>query len=511
MLDYLLDRERYVTLDHDSVAVVCDLIAETGYVPSEFELLRIERFECQTAHWISLWHHIRSGVDFALIPAGKFIMGSPESEPGHSSDETQREVAIESPMLVSITPAHDKDREAITNVTWHEAMRYARALNLDLLFEEEWEYMARAGTQTAYCFGNDSSQLNDYGHSGLASAPKVGLKKPNAFGIRDIHGGWWEWTRSAFSKENQGLLDEEAAKIPFARQTAYTSRVSEEMRTSPTTSSGVGVQSEHAVLATESPSGSANALEGENGSDPSATSSHETTHGGSVEPATTSNGQEPVHVHPQPLAIIASMTTKESDSSSDSGGCETNPFPVSHVSDSPSTESGTEFMQNAGLASPTCAPTSSASDRASSDFDSYIGSVSASVHEMAEAAFGPVVLSGNDIISEPILDLNAYRFIPPMTIVQQNEEAQRMLGVGTTHARDFLRRWLRDMDMTMGSAPIGAYSFTPEDLCLRGGRWHNNRSRLEAVLRVPEITSRAPMYREARTISRFRLVYRLES
>jgi hypothetical protein len=133
------------------------------------------------------------------------------------------------------------------------------------------------------------------------------------------------------------------------------------------------------------------------------------------------------------------------------------------------------------------------------------------VHEMAEAAFGPVVLSGNDIISEPILDLNAYRFIPPMTIVQQNEEAQRMLGVGTTHARDFLRRWLRDMDMTMGSAPIGAYSFTPEDLCLRGGRWHNNRSRLEAVLRVPEITSRAPMYREARTISRFRLVYRLES
>ncbi|MBL98393.1 MAG: gluconolaconase [Rhodopirellula sp.] len=62
--------------------------------------------------------------------------------------------------------------------------------------ESEWEYFARAGTTTAYSFGDDVKQLTDYGwFTGNAAGndPPVGVKKPNAWGLYDIHGYLWEW------------------------------------------------------------------------------------------------------------------------------------------------------------------------------------------------------------------------------------------------------------------------------------------------------------------------------
>ena len=62
--------------------------------------------------------------------------------------------------------------------------------------EAEWEYFARAGTQTIYSFGDSVDKLNDYGwHNGNAAGndPPVGAKKPNPWGLYDIHGYLWEW------------------------------------------------------------------------------------------------------------------------------------------------------------------------------------------------------------------------------------------------------------------------------------------------------------------------------
>ena len=62
--------------------------------------------------------------------------------------------------------------------------------------EAEWEYVARAGTKSAYSFGDGVQKLNDYAwHTGNASGndPPVGVKKPNPWGLFDIHGYLWEW------------------------------------------------------------------------------------------------------------------------------------------------------------------------------------------------------------------------------------------------------------------------------------------------------------------------------
>ena len=62
--------------------------------------------------------------------------------------------------------------------------------------ETEWEYFARAGTKTAYSFGDDPKELDEYAWSTQNAAgndPPVGAKKPNPWGLYDVHGYLWEW------------------------------------------------------------------------------------------------------------------------------------------------------------------------------------------------------------------------------------------------------------------------------------------------------------------------------
>lgn len=66
--------------------------------------------------------------------------------------------------------------------------------------ETEWEYAARAGTTTKYSFGDDAKDLGDYAwfHGNAAgNDPPVGAKKPNPWGLYDMHGYLWEWCDGA--------------------------------------------------------------------------------------------------------------------------------------------------------------------------------------------------------------------------------------------------------------------------------------------------------------------------
>jgi len=174
------------------------------------------------------------GMKLVLLPAGSFTMGSPLTEKGRGTDEGQQRVTILTPFLISrtvVTKAEwkavmktepwkgqrcvvDGDDAPAVYVDWHDAVAFCRKLTVQeraggwldkgehyrLPTEAEWEYACRAGTKSAWSFGADPRKLSDYAwHYGNTSdrkeayAHRVGRKKPNPWGLCDMHGNVYEW------------------------------------------------------------------------------------------------------------------------------------------------------------------------------------------------------------------------------------------------------------------------------------------------------------------------------
>jgi formylglycine-generating enzyme required for sulfatase activity len=124
-------------------------------------------------------------------------------------------------------------RYAATYVSWYDATEFVAKLTIQerqagrlpvgwrytLPTEAQWEYACRAGTQTPYCFGTDEAQLSDYdwwgavlGSGNAAGEPyahEVGSKKPNAWGLHDLHGNVSEWCRDWYAEKLPGGVDPE--------------------------------------------------------------------------------------------------------------------------------------------------------------------------------------------------------------------------------------------------------------------------------------------------------------
>ena len=172
-------------------------------------------------------------MEFVLIPAGTFTMGSPLDEPYRDKRELQHTVRISNPFYLQTSEVTLAQWRAlmgkkligrrkgsgnmpVVKISWHDCKKFINNLNAlsewsyRLPTEAEWEYACRAGSSTAYSWGNDidcrkamygnnslkSNECLDYVKSkGLRIDQPAPVKSyhPNAWGLYDMHGNVWEW------------------------------------------------------------------------------------------------------------------------------------------------------------------------------------------------------------------------------------------------------------------------------------------------------------------------------
>ena len=104
----------------------------------------------------------------------------------------------------------------VENVSWDDAQAFIAALNRQegvetyrLPTEAEWEHTARARTQTAYYFGDEAARLGVYAWYADSSDTKthpVGQKRPNGWGLYDMHGNAWEWVQDWYGAYPRGAV-----------------------------------------------------------------------------------------------------------------------------------------------------------------------------------------------------------------------------------------------------------------------------------------------------------------
>ncbi len=169
-------------------------------------------------------------MQLVLIPAGKFLMGSPESERGRDSDETQHKVTISKPFYMSVMPVTQVQYQMVlgknpsyfkgmTNpvgsVSWNDATEFCKKLSekthqtVRLPTEAEWEYACRAGTKTYISFFDNELALGDYAwYNGISSVTThpVGQKQPNAWGLYDMNYNVYEWCADWYGEYPKGAV-----------------------------------------------------------------------------------------------------------------------------------------------------------------------------------------------------------------------------------------------------------------------------------------------------------------
>jgi formylglycine-generating enzyme required for sulfatase activity len=196
------------------------------------------------------------GMKLVLIPKGTFMMGSPGSEIGREKKQTQHEVTISKDYYLGVTEVTqgqyekvmgtnpsffqgdevaernpdtgrvikevDSSNHPVEQVSWEDAIDFCKKLSdlpgekaagrvYRLPTEAQWEYACRAGSKSAYSFGESSKSLGDYawfaGKSNGQTHP-VGEKKATAWGLYDMQGNVFEWCSDWYDEYPKGAVSD---------------------------------------------------------------------------------------------------------------------------------------------------------------------------------------------------------------------------------------------------------------------------------------------------------------
>jgi formylglycine-generating enzyme required for sulfatase activity len=170
-------------------------------------------------------------LEMVLIPVGEFKMGNDKS--GSDWEKPVHKVTITKPFylgkyevtqeqweaVMGSNPSYFKGpKNPVERVSWDDCQKFFVKLNAKtgwegskfvLPTEAQWEYACRAGSTTGYCYGDDESGLGEYAWYDKNSGGKmhpVGEKKPNTFGLYDMHGNVWEWCADWYGSYREGAV-----------------------------------------------------------------------------------------------------------------------------------------------------------------------------------------------------------------------------------------------------------------------------------------------------------------
>jgi formylglycine-generating enzyme required for sulfatase activity len=186
-----------------------------------------------------------TSMEFVLIPAGNFMMGSPDYEQHwNSSERPEHKVIIKDAFYMGKYPVTQKqwkkimgynpskfrgEDQPVESVSWRDAQEFLRRLNeiestnkYRLPTEAEWEYACRAGTLTKFYFGDNESRIGDYAwlnKNSSDSTHPVGEKEPNSWNLFDMYGNIKEWCQDKYHDNYNGAPSDgsvwESGNSPF--------------------------------------------------------------------------------------------------------------------------------------------------------------------------------------------------------------------------------------------------------------------------------------------------------